>query len=140
MGAVATALVFDMGTLLLSMIVAEGVDSPYGTAASVLALLAWVYYSAQVFLFGAELTRIFATTYGGGIVPVHRSSRGVCGILRSNKRRRHGQISATIRYFSSSASTHYCGLSAAGAAMKASMATRNASGCSTHGKWPHLCK
>jgi membrane protein len=72
-GAVATALLFDVGTLLLSIFVAEGVDSPYGTAASVLALLAWVYYSAQVFLFGAELTRIFATTYGGGIVPVHRS-------------------------------------------------------------------
>jgi len=32
-----------------------------------------VYYSAQVFFFGAELTRIFATTHGGGIVPVHRS-------------------------------------------------------------------
>jgi membrane protein len=72
-GAIVTAFLFDVGSLLLSTFVGHSGDSPYGTAASVLALLAWVYYSAQVFFFGAELTRIFATTYGGGIVPVHRS-------------------------------------------------------------------
>jgi len=72
-GAIVTAFMFDVGSLLLSTFVGHSGDSPYGTAASVLALLAWVYYSAQVFFFGAELTRIFATTYGGGIVPVHRS-------------------------------------------------------------------
>ena len=72
-GAIATALLFDVGSLVLSLVVAQVAASPYGTAASVLALLAWVYYSAQVFFFGAELTRIFATTHGGGIVPVHRS-------------------------------------------------------------------
>jgi membrane protein len=72
-GAVATALLFDIGSLVLSMFVGQAAGSPYGTAASVLALLVWVYYSAQVFFFGAELTRIFATRHGGGIVPVHRS-------------------------------------------------------------------
>jgi membrane protein len=72
-GAVVTALLFDVGSQVLSLVVAQIAASPYGTAASVLALLAWVYYSAQVFFFGAELTRIFATTHGGGIVPVHRS-------------------------------------------------------------------
>jgi membrane protein len=72
-GAVATALLFDVGSFVLSTFVSQAGDSPYGTAASVLALLAWVYYSAQVFFFGAELTRLFATQYGGGIVPVHRS-------------------------------------------------------------------
>jgi membrane protein len=72
-GAVVTALLFDVGSLVLSLVVAQVAASPYGTAASVLALLAWVYYSAQVFFFGAELTRIFATTHGGGIVAVHRS-------------------------------------------------------------------
>jgi membrane protein len=74
-GGAATAILFDVGTLLLSMFVGHAADSPYGTAASVLALLTWVYYSAQVFFFGAELTRIFATTYGGGVVAVHRSFR-----------------------------------------------------------------
>jgi membrane protein len=72
-GAVATALLFDIGSLILSMFVSQAAGSPYGTAASVLALLAWVYYSAQVFFFGAELTRIFAMTHGGGIIPVNRS-------------------------------------------------------------------
>jgi membrane protein len=72
-GAVATALLFDTGSLLLSTFIGQTSASVYGTAASVLALLVWVYYSAQVFFFGAELTRIFATTHGGGIVPVHRS-------------------------------------------------------------------
>jgi uncharacterized BrkB/YihY/UPF0761 family membrane protein len=41
----------------------------------VLALLVWVYYSGQVFLFGAEFTRVFANQYGGRIVPVHHSPR-----------------------------------------------------------------
>ena len=68
-GAIATALLFDIGSLVLSTFVAQAGGSPYGTAASVLALLVWVYYSAQVFFFGAELARIFATTMGGGIVP-----------------------------------------------------------------------
>ena len=79
-GAVATALLFDLGSLVLSTFVGRTGASLYGTAASVLALLVWVYYSAQVFFFGAELTRIFATTHGGGIVPVHRSiGRGMWG-------------------------------------------------------------
>jgi membrane protein len=72
-GAVVTAFLFDLGSLLLSIFVGRIGASPYGTAASVLALLVWVFYSAQVFFFGAELARIFATTHGGGIVPVHRS-------------------------------------------------------------------
>jgi membrane protein len=72
-GAVATALLFDIGSLLLSTLVGQAAGSLYGTAASVVGLLVWVYYSAQVFFFGAELTRIFATTHGGGIVPVHRA-------------------------------------------------------------------
>jgi membrane protein len=72
-GAAATALLFEVGSLLLSVFVGQATGSFYGAVASVLALLAWVYYSAQVFFFGAELTRIFATTHGGGIIPVHRS-------------------------------------------------------------------
>jgi membrane protein len=74
-GALATAVLFSIGGFLLSMFVGRTGASPYGTAASVLALLVWVYYSAQVFFFGAELTRIFATTRGGGIVATHRSLR-----------------------------------------------------------------
>jgi membrane protein len=89
-GAVATALLFVIGSLLLSMFVGQAAGSPYGTAASVLALLVWVYYSAQVFFFGAELTRIFAARHGGGIVPVHRSLG-----RESWRRPREGGSSAT---------------------------------------------
>ena len=83
-GALVTALLFGAGSLVVSLLVAQVAASPYGTAGSVLALLAWVYYSAQVFFFGAELTRIFATMHGGGIVPVHRS------LSRSGWYRPHG--------------------------------------------------
>ena len=73
-GALVTALLFSTGTMALSIFLGTtGGGSLYGTAASVLALLLWVYYSAQVFFFGAELTRIFANTYGARIIPHHRS-------------------------------------------------------------------
>ena len=71
-----TALLFTIGTLVISTFVVTAAGaSVYGSAASVLALLLWVYYSAQVFFFGAEVTRIFANEYGAHIVPRHRSIR-----------------------------------------------------------------
>ena len=72
-GALATAFLFSAGTMTLSIFLGTTGGSIYGPGASVLALLLWVYYSAQVFFFGAELTRIFANTYGAHIVPYHRS-------------------------------------------------------------------
>jgi membrane protein len=77
-GALVTALLFNTGTMALSMFMGTAAStSMYGTAASVLALLLWVYYSAQVFFFGAEVTRIFANEFGAGIVPHHRSLGGL---------------------------------------------------------------
>ena len=76
-GALVTAFLFNAGAMALSTFLGTaGGASVYGTAASVLALLMWVYYSAQVFFFGAEVTRIFANEYGARIVPHHRSIRG----------------------------------------------------------------
>ena len=88
-GALMTALLFVLGTVALSTFVGTaGSSSLYGTAASVLALLIWVYYSAQVFFFGAEVTRIFANEYGAGIIAHHRSigalwSRGASRLPRA---------------------------------------------------------
>jgi membrane protein len=76
-GALVTAFLFNAGTMLLSLFVGKAGASPYGSVASVLALLLWVYYSAQVFFYGAELTRTFATAHGGHIVPLRRSLRGI---------------------------------------------------------------
>jgi membrane protein len=42
----------------------RGAASIYGAAGSVLALLLWVYYSAQIFFFGAEFTRQYALCFG----------------------------------------------------------------------------
>jgi membrane protein len=64
-GAVATALLFDVGKLVIAWYVAsQGLESAYGAAASIVVLLIWVYYSAQIVLFGAELTHAYAAETG----------------------------------------------------------------------------
>jgi membrane protein len=68
-GALVTAFLFNLGEVLLSMFVGKTAASVYGAAGSLIALLLWVYYSAQVFLFGAELTRLFANRFGGRVIP-----------------------------------------------------------------------
>ena len=56
-GGFATALLFNIGkTGIAWYIGTQGLESTYGAAASIVVLLIWVYYSAQIILFGAELT------------------------------------------------------------------------------------
>jgi membrane protein len=62
-GAVATALLFNIGKFAIAWYVGtQGLESTYGAAASIVILLIWVYYSAQIVLFGAELTHAYAIT------------------------------------------------------------------------------
>ena len=64
-GAFVTAALFTAGRLALGWYLGrEGGDSAYAAAASLLALLAWVYYSSQLVLFGAEFTYAYAHRYG----------------------------------------------------------------------------
>lgn len=64
-GAAITALLFTVGKLLIGLYIGKsGVVSGFGAASSIVALLVWVYYSAQVFLFGAELTWVYAHLFG----------------------------------------------------------------------------
>ena len=64
-GAFVTALLFTAGRLGLGYYLGrEGGDSAYAAATSLLALLAWVYYSSQLVLFGAEFTYAYACRYG----------------------------------------------------------------------------
>lgn len=63
-GAILTALLFTIGKFLLGLYLAKaGVGSAYGAAGSLVAVIVWVYYSAQIFFFGAEFTRVFADAH-----------------------------------------------------------------------------
>ncbi|MDP3252424.1 MAG: YihY/virulence factor BrkB family protein [Hydrogenophaga sp.] len=64
-GAALTAFLFTVGKFLIGLYIGRsGVASPFGAAASLVVLLMWVYYSAQIFLLGAEFTWIYAHRYG----------------------------------------------------------------------------
>jgi len=64
-GAAATALLFNIGKFLIGLYIGKsGVVSGFGAAGSLVALLLWIYYSAQVFLLGAEFTWVYAKRYG----------------------------------------------------------------------------
>ncbi len=65
LGAVMTTLLFNLGKFLIGLYLSHsGINSAYGAAGSLVAILTWVYYSAQILLFGAEFTKIYAHTYG----------------------------------------------------------------------------
>lgn len=64
-GSLFTGLLFMVGQILISFYLGHsGIASTYGAAASLLIILVWVYYSAQILLFGAEFTRVYAKQYG----------------------------------------------------------------------------
>jgi membrane protein len=64
-GALITSLLFNIGKTLISWYIgSSAVASSYGAAGGLIVLLLWIYYSAQIFLFGAEFTKIYANTHG----------------------------------------------------------------------------
>jgi len=64
-GALFTAALFTLGKLAIGLYLSSsGVASGFGAAGSLIALLLWVYYSAQIFLLGAEFTKQYALTLG----------------------------------------------------------------------------
>ncbi len=64
-GALATAVLFTIGQLLIGLYLGQSsMASSYGAAGSVMILLLWVYYSCQIVLFGAEFTRVYAQREG----------------------------------------------------------------------------
>ena len=64
-GAVVTAVLFNIGKHLIAMYLGRSASSSmYGAAGSLLVVLVWVYYSAQIFLYGAEFTKVYARRYG----------------------------------------------------------------------------
>jgi len=64
-GAALTALLFALGKSLIGLYIGRSAaSSAFGAGASLVVLLLWVYYSAQIFLLGAELTWVYAHRHG----------------------------------------------------------------------------
>jgi membrane protein len=64
-GAAVTALLFTAGRFLISLYIGKtGVASGFGAAGSIVVIFVWVYYSAQIFLVGAEFTWVYAQHFG----------------------------------------------------------------------------
>jgi membrane protein len=64
-GAAVTALMFSIGKLIIGLYLGRaGLTSGFGAAGSLVMILAWVYYSSQIFLLGAEFTWVFAHSHG----------------------------------------------------------------------------
>jgi membrane protein len=69
-GAFFTSVLFSIGKELLGLYLGNGAfGSTYGAAGSLVTVLAWIYYSVQIMLFGAEFTQVYTRKYGS-----HRSS------------------------------------------------------------------
>jgi len=80
-GAFATALLFDVGRLAIGLYVGgSATTSAYGAAGSVVALQLWVYYSALIVLFGAELTQVRARRLGRALT----ARRGARTVVRTH--------------------------------------------------------
>jgi membrane protein len=70
LGAIATAILFKVGTNLMRLYLSEGaMASVYGAAGSLLVVLLWLFYSAQILLVGAQITQLSSRVRGVGIQP-----------------------------------------------------------------------
>lgn len=64
-GAAVTALLFTLGRIAIGIYLGRAsVGSAYGAAGTLVVLLIWIYYSAQILFFGAEFTQVYANKYG----------------------------------------------------------------------------
>lgn len=70
LGAAITAALFTLGKFALGLYLGKSsVGSSYGAAGSLVVLLLWVYYSAQILFFGAEFTQVWANRFGSHVAP-----------------------------------------------------------------------
>ena len=89
LGALVTAVLFTIGRFLISIYIGKtAIASVFGAAGSLVIVFVWVYYSAQIFLLGAEFTRVYALNVGSlrgldtdasprqdGALPPHREMK-----------------------------------------------------------------
>ena len=88
LGSALTASLFTLGKALIGWYIgSSGVAAGYGAAGAIVALLVWVYGSAQVFLFGAEITWIFAQRHGSRRGPATATAAASAASAASAQRR-----------------------------------------------------
>jgi len=90
-GAVITSLLFSLGRYLLGQYLGNNsFGSTYGAAGSLVVIIAWVYYAAQILFFGAEFTQVYARRYGSGIRPTRNAiplnNNGQSNRMKSDRR------------------------------------------------------
>lgn len=74
LGAMVTAVLFTLGKYLIYLFLTQvRIGAVYGTAGSLIVILAWIYYSAWIFLYGAEFTQVYANRYGSKITLSERA-------------------------------------------------------------------
>lgn len=84
LGAAVTAALFSIGKLLIGMYLGRAsFGSTYGAAGSLVIVVVWVYYSSQLFFFGAEFTQVYACEHGSD--PLHKKPRAVREVQTSPK-------------------------------------------------------
>jgi len=72
-GAAVTALLFESGKFFIGLYLGTtGVASGFGAAGSLVVLLVWVYFTAQIFLLGAEFTWVYSHEYGSNAAQSHQ--------------------------------------------------------------------
>jgi len=106
-GAAITSMLFSIGRYGLGLYLGNSsFGSTYGAAGSLVIILAWVYYAAQILFFGAEFTQVYARRYGSQIVPdknaipINQSDRVEQGMQSNNTNRPPKHKSASSNFFS----------------------------------------
>jgi membrane protein len=93
LGAAVTSLLFNLGKFAIGYYLGHSsVGTTFGAAGSLVLILIWVYYSAQIFFFGAEITQVYANKMGSRIIPdkdavkITEEERAQQGIPMTNER------------------------------------------------------
>lgn len=94
-GSAVSAILFVIGQFALAFYLGSGtVGTSFGAASTFVIVLVWIYYSAQIFLFGAEFTQVYTKDYGSKVVPaenampVTEEARAEQGMTRTGDRDR----------------------------------------------------
>lgn len=120
-GAAATAALFVVGKWVLGLYLGRGgIGTAFGSAASFVLVLVWIYYSAQLLFLGAEFTQAYASMFGARVHPAPR--RRTDNRRRSSSRRPLGRIRIVARtlaeyghkWFSSGRPNHRANIRAVG--------------------------